>query len=329
MTEDRVSVHLAATTRVSQRRDPGADSGGAIPAGAVAYLADQRLCGGCGHSTGEHWSAVSESVACTHQGCTCTGWWSMDLTADSGDAAGAQDDLDSVPQQLLWDDDERSPVVVRAEAWEVEPVGGPAAVGATEREVDPPVTGVGGGRWHGVDRVYPPCAGEGGQWGRAVCGDLVAVAGRFGVFDPDRFPGGTCLECTWRAAITAGTVMDRIRALADVEGPPRLAARVAEAIVAGASCDLDHPHAVQLLVAVGAHAPAGLLDEACADCHGCGHTGVRPCPPAVMACLACSEQAGSWAGEREGFCLPEVTIAAPCEVLRALAAHYRVTGGAR
>jgi len=200
------------------------------------------------------------------------------------------------------------------------------------RDVDPPVTGVEGGRWHGVERLYPPRGADAGECGRALCGALVRVAVRVGVFDPDRVPARTCLECGWRAAIAAGTVAERVRALAGEEGAPGLAARVAEAVVAEADgpygyFDLDHPYTVQLLVAVSAHAPAALVAEECCD-RDCEHPGDRPCPTVAPACLACSEQTGAWAGEREGVCLPEATIAAPCEVLRTLAAHYRVTGGA-
>lgn len=82
---------------------------------------------------------------------------------------------------------------------------------------------------------------------------------------------------------------------------------------------------MQLLVAVSAHAPAGLVAQECVD-GDCGHGEDRSCPTVAVVCPACSEQIGAWAGEREGVCLPEVTIGAPCEVLRALAAHYRVTG---
>ncbi|MGI9003691.1 MAG: hypothetical protein ACR2GH_18900, partial [Pseudonocardia sp.] len=72
---------------------------------------------------------------------------------------------------------------------------GPAAAFAAGRgrDVDPPVTGVEGGRWHGVERVYPPRAADTGECGRALCGALVRVAVRVGVFDPDRVPGPTCL----------------------------------------------------------------------------------------------------------------------------------------
>jgi len=197
--------------------------------------------------------------------------------------------------------------------------------------VDPPVTGVEGGRWHGVERVYPPRAADTGECGRALCGALVRVAVRVGVFDPDRVPGPTCLECGWRAALAAGTVPDRVRALSADEGASGLAARVAEAVVAEASgsygyFDLGHPYTVQLLVAVSAHAPAAVVAADCVD-GDCEHAGQRSCPRVGLVCLGCSELTGSWDGEREGACLPEVTIGAPCEVLRALAAHYRVTGG--
>jgi len=52
-----------------------------------------------------------------------------------------------------------------------------------------------------------------------------------------------------------------------------------------------------------------------------------PYPDATVGCAACSVQAGSWAGEWEGQYAEECTVAAPCDVLRALARHCHVPLG--
>lgn len=205
-------------------------------------------------------------------------------------------------------------------------------VWAAGRELDPPVTGSSGDGWHAVVRAYAPRVGEGQVCGEAACGATVTVAAKYGPFDPDRFPARTCALCLWTVALRDGSLVERYRRLAEAEGTPGLAARVAEAIVAAqsqhdAGYELDDPASVQLLAAVTAHAPTLLIDEDCAE-GGCGHPRYEPCPTVAMVCLTCSQLAGSWAGEREGAVMHECTISAPCEVLSTLAAHFQVTGGA-
>jgi hypothetical protein len=207
--------------------------------------------------------------------------------------------------------------------------------------VDPPMTGIAAGVWHAVERVWPPRVPGDPEQGLAMCGrgGVTAVAAKLGGFDPNRYRDRTCHECAWAAAIRVGTLDAELARLgradrtqtdpALMEAPEPLAARVARAIVAaksapGADCELDHPATVQLLGAVSAHAPTRLIAEECAE-GGCEHPGAQPCPTVAVACLTCSQLTGGWAGEWEGMCMPECTVAAPCEVLRTLAAHYGIT----
>ena len=194
--------------------------------------------------------------------------------------------------------------------------------------VDPPLTGIDSGVWHAVERIHPPRMTGGPDRGVAVCGRAVMVAAKFGPFDRERFPDRTCHACTWVVAIRAGAVGQEIARLTGGASEPVLAVRVAAAIVAaqsqpGTDDELDHPRTVALLAAVSAHAPTPLISPECGD-GGCEHPPRVPCPAVVVACLACSQRCGGWAGEGEGTCMPECTITAPCEVLRALAAHYRI-----
>lgn len=202
---------------------------------------------------------------------------------------------------------------------------------APGRELSPPGTGTDAAGWHAVIRAYAPRTGEGRECGEAACGATVGVAARFGPFDPDRVPERTCAACVWTVAIRAGTLADRYARLAAAEGAPGLAARVAQAIADGQSWpaggyELDHPYPVQLLAAVTAHAPTPLISQECAE-GGCIHPPAERCPTVAIACMACSQRSGSWAGEWEGQLMDECTITAPCEVLTTLAAHFGVTGG--
>lgn len=202
---------------------------------------------------------------------------------------------------------------------------------APGQDLNPPATGISDGGWHAIVRAYRPRSGEGQVCGQAACGATACVAAKFGPFDPDRFPDRTCAACVWTVAIRTGTLTDRYERLAAAEGAPGLAARVAQAIVAGESWpvggyELDHPYTVQLLSAVTAHAPTPLISEGCAE-GGCEHPPGQRCPTVAVACLACSQRSGSWAGEWEGQLMAECTISAPCEVLGTLAAHFKVTGG--
>lgn len=214
-------------------------------------------------------------------------------------------------------------------------------------ELDVPLTGIKGMRWHAVRYLHrgPTDA----EYGESICGRQVMVARRWGLFDPDRYPERTCAQCAWTDAIRAGTLAGRYRHLAAGGGAASLlAVQVAQAIVAaridpdaddepGQDVEPDEAglaYTVVLLAAVSAHAPTALVAFDCAQ-GDCEHQ--AECPPVAIACLACSLQIERLVDEPE--CLPECTIAAPCEVLRTLATHYGVirdgvtgggiTGGAR
>ena len=192
-----------------------------------------------------------------------------------------------------------------------------------------------------------------------VCGQGVArVVPKWGAFargNPSLVRvSEVCPACAWGVAVATGDVAAELDALCpaadEVEprrrllGDPLIARHLCEAIIAAAGdrCsgyELDHPRTVQLLAAVTAHAPVLLVPEECAeDPHSCDH---RPddldwddeswrCsyPEASVGCPACSVRAGGWAGEWQGQYLSECTVASPCQVLRTLAAQYRVPLGA-
>ncbi|WP_219419612.1 hypothetical protein [Pseudonocardia nigra] len=208
------------------------------------------------------------------------------------------------------------------------------AVGGDPRVVETPLTGIAAGAWHAAEQVHPPRVPGDPEQGLAVCGQGgVTVAAKFGAFDPDRDRDHTCHECAWTVAIRTGTLDAEVDRLSGADGAPTMAAQVARAIVTaqsetGAGHELDHPYTVQLLAAVSAHAPTPLISPECGE-GACEHPREQSCPTVALACLACSQLSGGWAGEWEGTCMPECTVPAPCEVLRTLATHYRITGGAR
>ena len=184
-----------------------------------------------------------------------------------------------------------------------------------------PVTGIWAGRWHAVNDVHPERAGDPQRWGTALCGDLVTIT-KYGSFDPDRWTDRACPSCCWTLAIRTRTVEAQYARL----GSP-LAARIARAVVAaedgpGAMYELDHPATVQVLAAVSAHAGTTTVPGGCAEGEHDHPDG--DCPEGPAACVACSLTADGWAGEWEGRFLPQAVIAAPCEVLRALARYYGV-----
>jgi hypothetical protein len=163
-----------------------------------------------------------------------------------------------------------------------------------------------------------------------------------------------CPTCCWTAATATATAtadLDvEIRAW-ELSGPTGSAlarvlggaidlhARVCRAIITDALTgtaqdpeDIDHPRTIQLLAAATVHRPILLVPEGCAEEPDvCDH---RPpalpadddwsCdfPDAHAACGACSLVAGSWAGEWEGQI--DISVDAPCSVLRALAARFDV-----
>jgi hypothetical protein len=180
--------------------------------------------------------------------------------------------------------------------------------------------------WHAVDPASRP--GAACRWHSvALCGAIVRIArGDLQPYRPAEPPVShdRCPACRWTVAAKTGTLHEALAELADP-----LAVDVAAAILDKACRDLldddeatlDGPALIQLLAHVSRHEPGRLVGEECAE-GACGHPEGQ-CP-GRDACRACSLQAGSWAGEREGQFRDECTILSPCGPLLAAAAHYGV-----
>ena len=182
------------------------------------------------------------------------------------------------------------------------------------------------------------------------CDTTAALMPEWGAFTYDNRHlrrDNRCPTCGWAVALATDTVPAELAAitpdpaalpaLTRVLDQPLIAARLCQAILAGADYDRDHPHITDLLGHATAHAPTLIVPEACAE-DTCDHrpadqwdnpTWQCPSPDAAAACPTCSVRAGSWAGEWEGQYSTECTVPAPCSVLTTLAGHYGITTGAR
>jgi len=208
------------------------------------------------------------------------------------------------------------------------------------------VTGVQDG-WHAIDRedLEHPFGEEPHLVAWTVCG-LLALASKHGVYDRAGWPvqSRPCPQCAWHVAIATGSINREIalltpdrreaRALARCGVTPRTAVAVCQAILAAAA-DPAHPAVVRQLAAATAHRPDLSIPEDCAE-GSCEHRPARLAdmrswrcnyPDALPVCWACTLTHGSWAGEGEGTALEECTVPAPCSVLLAQAAHYRLIRG--
>lgn len=182
----------------------------------------------------------------------------------------------------------------------------------------------------GDDSPYPHVGAE--------CGLAVIVAREWGEFkrgNEHLSRHGVCPRCAWVVALHHDRGDEELTALAPNAAEdaafhrllpdPTLFTRVCRAILDECrqekGYDADSPRWAQLLGHVTAHRPVVLVSEDCAE-SGCEHDGEADCFAAssVVACPACSVQAGQWAGEWEGQF--EVTVPAPCSVLLALAALW-------
>jgi len=208
------------------------------------------------------------------------------------------------------------------------------------------VTGVQDG-WHAIDRQDLERAfGTGphlAAW--TVCGQLARVS-ELGVYTRDQGPvqSRPCPQCAWHVAIATGSIGREMTlltpnrreaaALARCGVTPRTAVAVCQAILAAAG-DPAHPAVVRQLAAATAHRPDLSIPEDCAE-GSCEHRPARLAgrpnwrcgyPDALAVCWECTLTRGSWAGEYEGTALQECTVPAPCSVLLALAAHYKLIRG--
>lgn len=187
------------------------------------------------------------------------------------------------------------------------------------------LTGVQQG-WHAIDAEPFDTGCREHAW--ALCGAIVRVADeKYQSYDPSSVPVSydCCPQCRWTVAAATG---DFDAALRDLGHPLAIATATAILDRSGRlEQGVDDPATVQLLAAVAAHAPVGLVAEACSegDCeHAANGDEPQKCPES-LACKACSLQHGDWAGEWQGQYRGECLIEAPCAVLLALAKSAGVT----
>ena len=198
-------------------------------------------------------------------------------------------------------------------------------------------------RWHALDlggvSAQRGAAGRrGGIEAAAVCGAGGVYAPQLGPFERHRQPRGRCERCGWVVALHRGTVeqeiglytdgLDSAAAHPQWGSAARLLRRIFTAILADAPPGRDGQvgQRSDLLAHAAVHRQCVAV---CSDCaqtspaaaHG-GQGG--SCAEPTVVCLACTFTAGSWAGQWEGTVSGECVVAAPCSVLRALAAHYDI-----
>jgi hypothetical protein len=199
------------------------------------------------------------------------------------------------------------------------------------------LTGVQQG-WHAIARdalQYAALMSNGVRIAPAECGALVRVS-KHGTYARASYPvmHDPCPECAWTVAVATGAIeaeLDLITpdfagydALAAAGVHPLLALSLARAILA-ADEDRTGPAVIRQLAAVTRHAPGRAVSEGCAEGE-CGHD---PCTAGRAVCWACTLRTGDEAGEWSGQAMSECTVAAPCSVLSALAAHYGIETAAR
>ena len=210
-------------------------------------------------------------------------------------------------------------------------------VSAETTQVAPPyLTGV-QDTWHAVARgalQYAAVMSNGVQVAPAECGALVRVT-KHGAYKRDGLPvlHDPCPECAWAVAIATGTTSAEI---SRIHGPGEAArlkrlgfdplhpGRLCAAIIAAENpAGPGNPAVIRLLAAVSRHRPGLAFSEGCieGDCDNAADGGTCQCPGNAV-CWTCSLCAGAEAGEGAGTLMEQCTIAAPCGVYAALAAHY-------
>lgn len=179
------------------------------------------------------------------------------------------------------------------------------------------LVGVTGAGWHAIDTVLHH--DDRPDSGIAACHGFVPIATKYGCYTDRIWPRhNPCPECAWKVAARTDTLN------AELDRLHPAAAAVARGILAAAERDGGDPdgnRVVQLLAATVEHGPRPAVNL---DCSEGEHDHDGDCPVVGWVCEACTLRAGGWAGEWEGQYLDECTIAAPCEVLRTLAAHFGV-----
>jgi hypothetical protein len=203
--------------------------------------------------------------------------------------------------------------------------------------------GRGANRLHAVSEAAAAVNIRHGRYSTGECGATVVIAQDWGGFargnPTSRLAGHrVCGRCAWTVAFAGGAagIEEEMAALAPTDGErlawatllprPGVLVDACRAILARRAAD-DSDGCAQwanLLGHLCGHRPEVLVPEDCAE-QSCEHPDAVGCYAAatVVACPTCSVRAGGWAGEWEGQY--EVVVPAPCSVLTAIAATYRVS----
>jgi hypothetical protein len=206
---------------------------------------------------------------------------------------------------------------------------GTAPEGAAETAY---LTGVQHG-WHAVAQdalKFAATMSNGVRVAQAECGAFVRVS-KHGAYVRSGYPvmHEPCPVCAWTVAVATDATeaeLDLITpdfavfdTLAGLGLDPLLPGKLVRALLAAAE-DRSDPAVIRQLAAVTAHSPGLAVSEACAE-GDCGH---GPCTGGRAVCWTCSLRSGEEAGEWAGTLMEQCSVAAPCSVLTALAAHYGI-----
>lgn len=179
----------------------------------------------------------------------------------------------------------------------------------------------------------------------SMCGERVHIAAQWGAYERSSLylNQGKSANCGWCGWIVAAANNDfaseiarerpepeAMALFAEVLGDPLAGIRVLEAIAYDDDDDLvdrddflGRSPRIDLLAIAAAHQPVVTMCEDCAEHSDWMHED-GPCPNLAVGCMACTAKTGAWAGEWEGYTMPQCFVNAPCSVLRAFADYYKI-----
>lgn len=180
----------------------------------------------------------------------------------------------------------------------------------------------------------------------AICRRQVRLATAWGPYSREAAleRGFRCADCVWILALVRGDIEAEIDQFVSCEsaagasainarlgdvGRRVLAAIAADPALRRCAPELRPSQQTKILGHAARHLAVVVVCEECADYGGDdAHGSGQVCPAQKVICASCTPTADdSWAGEWVGTFLNECIVAAPCSVLAALAAHYRIPTG--